>query len=381
MPATQLGQAEPETTLLVFGRGVAPRTSWRARGAHHRRSMPRPGADPTMRRLGVLLRGLDSGSIGRSRVTCWAGTAAVAGTNSPRPRHDADAFRRPRRAGPPGHGGVLVAVPEPFPTRGEIHHDELTEQPPSDAPVAVMDLKLAVEDHSKPRPSRSLGSWTWPPARNSMPSLVDLVDRGFHQLTADLEQVSFLDCAGIGMLVDARRRVQAHGGSLEAGQAETHCAAGAGADRDGQRCSRDRPSFGEATTPTTWPTCCRIPRGPSCPPPAQPRGLQPSSGRWWRCWPLPGRPNRPGAIALVERVCAELGSNAEIHMLDITDQQAAEQACSLGALSGPTAATSSRAPRNASNTCTPVGSTVGKQPCAGFPEEIWLRQALQAAQA
>jgi anti-anti-sigma factor len=45
--------------------------------------------------------------------------------------------------------------------------------------------------------------------------LVDLVDRGLHQLIIDLEQVSFLDCAGIGMLVDARRRVQEHGGSLK----------------------------------------------------------------------------------------------------------------------------------------------------------------------
>ena len=45
--------------------------------------------------------------------------------------------------------------------------------------------------------------------------LVDLVYRGLHQLIIDLEQVSFLDCAGIGMLVDARRRVQEHGGSLK----------------------------------------------------------------------------------------------------------------------------------------------------------------------
>jgi anti-sigma B factor antagonist len=45
-------------------------------------------------------------------------------------------------------------------------------------------------------------------------ALAELVDRGFHQLIVDLEQVSFLDCAGIGVLVDARRRVQEHGGSL-----------------------------------------------------------------------------------------------------------------------------------------------------------------------
>ena len=44
--------------------------------------------------------------------------------------------------------------------------------------------------------------------------LVELIDRGSHQLTIDLEQVSFLDCTGIGVLVDALRRVQVHDGSL-----------------------------------------------------------------------------------------------------------------------------------------------------------------------
>lgn len=82
--------------------------------------------------------------------------------------------------------------------------------------------------------------------------VVDLVDRGCHQLIVDLEQVSFLDCAGIRVLVDARCRVQEHGGSV--------------------RLVRPRPlvwrvlaltgmtevfpvdtSLGEATTPTTWP--------------------------------------------------------------------------------------------------------------------------------
>ena len=42
--------------------------------------------------------------------------------------------------------------------------------------------------------------------------VVDLVDRGCHQLIVDLEQVSFLDCAGIRVLVDAWRRVQEYGG-------------------------------------------------------------------------------------------------------------------------------------------------------------------------
>lgn len=45
--------------------------------------------------------------------------------------------------------------------------------------------------------------------------VVELVDRGFDNLIVDLERVSFLDCAGIGVLVDARRRVQEHGGSVK----------------------------------------------------------------------------------------------------------------------------------------------------------------------
>ena len=44
----------------------------------------------------------------------------------------------------------------------------------------------------------------------------------------------------------------------------------------------------------------------------------------------PGCPYRAGAIALAERVCAELDGNAEIRVIEIPDQQAAEQAGFLG---------------------------------------------------
>jgi hypothetical protein len=55
-----------------------------------------------------------------------------------------------------------------------------------------------------------------------------------------------------------------------------------------------------------------------------------------RPWPLvqvlafPGCPNRDAAIALAERVCQELGCNAEIQVLDVADQQAAERTRCLG---------------------------------------------------
>jgi hypothetical protein len=44
----------------------------------------------------------------------------------------------------------------------------------------------------------------------------------------------------------------------------------------------------------------------------------------------PGCPHRAGAIALAERVCAELDGNAQIRVIEIPDQQAAEQAGFLG---------------------------------------------------
>ncbi len=44
--------------------------------------------------------------------------------------------------------------------------------------------------------------------------LAELVDRGVHHLIVDLEQVSFLDSSGIGVLIGVLRRLREHGGSL-----------------------------------------------------------------------------------------------------------------------------------------------------------------------
>lgn len=77
-----------------------------------------------------------------------------------------------------------------------------------------MQLNLAVENHGDHAMIQVGGEIDMATSRQLQTVLVDLVDRGFHQLIVDLEQVSFLDCTGIGMLVDARRRVREHGGSL-----------------------------------------------------------------------------------------------------------------------------------------------------------------------
>ena len=78
-----------------------------------------------------------------------------------------------------------------------------------------MDLKLAVQDHGDHATIQVGGEIDLATSPQLQAVLVDLVDRGCHQLIVDLGQVSFLDCAGIGMLVNTRWRVLAHGGSLK----------------------------------------------------------------------------------------------------------------------------------------------------------------------
>ena len=243
----------------------------------------------------------------------------------------------------------------------------------------MMELRLSVRHHGDRATIHIGGEIDLATCPHLQAVVVDLVDRGCHQLILDLDQVSFLDCAGIRVLVDARRRIQEHGGSV--------------------RLVRPRPlvwrvlsltgmttvfptdtSLGEATTSTAWPPTAASRRAelPTSSPASRPAAFQ---------RPLvevlahPGCPNRAGAIALVERVCAELGSNAEIQVLDITDQQAAEQARSLGS---PTIRVNGRDVEPHAEECIEYLHTCrlyqGKHSLRGLPEEIWLRQALQAAQ-
>jgi len=62
--------------------------------------------------------------------------------------------------------------------------------------------------------STSAARSTWTPARSSGGALAELVDQGIYHLVVDLEQVSFLDSSGIGVLMGVQRRLREHGGSL-----------------------------------------------------------------------------------------------------------------------------------------------------------------------
>ncbi|HET7516251.1 MAG TPA: STAS domain-containing protein [Actinomycetes bacterium] len=78
----------------------------------------------------------------------------------------------------------------------------------------MMELSVSVRHHGDRATIHIAGEIDLATCPHLQAIVVDLVDRGCHQLIVDLERVSFLDCAGIGALVDARRRVQEHGGSV-----------------------------------------------------------------------------------------------------------------------------------------------------------------------
>lgn len=78
----------------------------------------------------------------------------------------------------------------------------------------MMELNLSVWDHGDHAMIQVGGEIDLATGPQLLAVLVELVDCGCYQLIVDLEQVTFLDCAGIRVLVDALRRVQEHGGSL-----------------------------------------------------------------------------------------------------------------------------------------------------------------------
>ena len=97
---------------------------------------------------------------------------------------------------------------------------------------------------------------------------------------------------------------------------------------------------------------------------------------------FPGCPNRDAAIALAERVCQDLDGNAEIQVLDVADQQAAERTRCLGSptirVDGLDVEPGAAQRAGYTHTCRlyPAG-----QRLRGLPDARWVREALRAAQA
>jgi hypothetical protein len=95
----------------------------------------------------------------------------------------------------------------------------------------------------------------------------------------------------------------------------------------------------------------------------------------------PGCPHRSAAIALAERVRDQLGSAAEVRVIDIADQPAAEQARFLGSptirVDGHDIEPSAEHQDEYVLACRlyRVGHSLH-----GLPDQDWLRQALLAAE-
>jgi hypothetical protein len=96
---------------------------------------------------------------------------------------------------------------------------------------------------------------------------------------------------------------------------------------------------------------------------------------------IPGCPNRDAAIALVRRVCEQFGGDAEVRVVEVPDQQAAEQARFLGS---PTIRVNGRdiAPGAEQDIEYVHGCRLyqGEYSLRALPDEAWLREALATAE-
>ncbi len=96
----------------------------------------------------------------------------------------------------------------------------------------------------------------------------------------------------------------------------------------------------------------------------------------------PGCPNRDPAIALVQRVCAQLGSHVEVRVVDIPDQQDAENGRFLGSptirVDGHDIEPGAEDQQEYVHACRLYR---GRHSLRGLPEEDWLRQAVRTAEA
>ena len=114
---------------------------------------------------------------------------------------------------------------------------------------------------------------------------------------------------------------------------------------------------------------------PASPRPASPRPLV-------EVLTFHGCPNRDAAIALVQRVGKQLGSNAEVRVIEVPDQEAAEQTRFLGSptirVDGHDIEPGADRLQEFVHACRLYQ---GQHSLHGLPEEDWLRQALRSAEA
>ena len=96
----------------------------------------------------------------------------------------------------------------------------------------------------------------------------------------------------------------------------------------------------------------------------------------------PDCPHRDAAVALAQRVCEQLGGRAEVRVVEVPSQQAAEQTRFLGS---PTIRVNGRDIEPGAEWSAKIvhGCRLyqGIHSLHGLPEEDWLRRALQDAQA
>jgi hypothetical protein len=110
-------------------------------------------------------------------------------------------------------------------------------------------------------------------------------------------------------------------------------------------------------------------------PPARPRPLV-------EVLTFEGCPNRDAAIALVERVGKQLASDAEMRVIEVPDQQTAEQTRFLGSptirVDGYDIEPDAHRRQEFVHACRLYQ---GQHSLHGLPEEDWLRQALLTSEA
>jgi hypothetical protein len=96
----------------------------------------------------------------------------------------------------------------------------------------------------------------------------------------------------------------------------------------------------------------------------------------------PGCPHRDAAVALARRVCEQQGGKAEVRVVEVPTQQAAEQVRFLGS---PTIRVNGRDIEPGAEWSVEVvhGCRLyqGAHSLHGLPEEAWLRLALHHAEA